>query len=378
MIGIAYIYGPEFSERRHGIFERATELGVKIHNFQAGYVNTNLREILETTRPDACIVESDYIKVKRLTPRDFPVPTVVCDLEKGQYDAGFTGIQYDRRTAAQKATEALLELGMSDYAFVGYHNPYEWSILREKVFCEMVRSSNRTAHVFSFTRRKRIPDYIRELREWLLKLPQPCGIFAVNDEIGDYVITIADRLGISIPDSLAVVAIDNDVDRCENTHPPLASVPPDSVRSGRMAVDFALRLLDSPTTAPSPEIYNAGVIVPRGSLRRFWHQDSAAAKALDYIRVHATDKKISLSSVAREIGLPVSTARLRFKKYTGHSIFEEIETQRFIHACSLLRKRTVKIMNIYESCGYGCEKALRNVFVKRTGQTPSEWRATHS
>ena len=33
---------------------------------------------------------------------------------------------------------------------------------------------------------------------------------------------------------------------------------------------------------------------------------------------------------------------------------------------------------LMRACGYGCSRALRNVFLKRTGTTPSEWRAQHS
>lgn len=378
MISIAYIYGTEFTERRHGIFERATELGVRIFNVHSEYLDVNFMDTLEITRPDICIVESDYIGAHNLTPDDFEVPVVVCDLEKSQSDVGFTGIQYDRTTAAHKAMNALFSLDLPNYAFAGYHRPCEWSVRRESVFREMMESRGMTPLTYSFRRRKRLTEYFHGLQSWLLNLPRPCGIFAVNDEVGDYVTTLAGWMGISVPDSLAVVGIDNDVDRCENTHPPLASVPPDSVRSGRLAVDFALQLLTNPAKKPSPVSYGAGAVVARGSLRRFRQHDSAAARAMEFIRVHATDRKMGLNAVADAIGLPVCTARMRFKKYAGHSIFEEIENQRFLHACSLLRKRNNKIMHIHESCGYGCEKALRNVFVKRTGLTPSEWRARHS
>lgn len=378
VINLAYLYGPEYGPRRQGIFERATELGVRVFSFQTDYIRASVRDALALARPDACIVESDYISAHRLTPKDFPVPVVVCDLEKTQAQAGFTGIQYDREIASRKALDALFGLKLPNYGFVGYHRHYEWSVRRENFFRKEMKARGMTQHVLPCSRCRRLPEFMRALEKLLLTIPKPCGIFAVNDEIGEYVLTAANRLGIPIPDSLAVVAIDNDIDRCENTIPPLASVPPDSRHSGRLAVDFALKLIENPSKRQKPIFYGAGVLIARGSLRRFRRHDSAAAKALDFIRTHASDQKLDVMSVAKAMGLPLSTARLRFRKYSGHSIFEEIENQRFLLACSLLRNRKNKIGNIHECCGYGCAKSLCNVFIKRTGQPPSEWRAQHS
>lgn len=378
MIRIAYIYDTECEARRQGIFSRATELNARVLSFQPDVLGIGLRDIVKMAKPDACIVESDFIDANKLLPEDFDTPVIVCDILQAQIKAGFTGLRYDRETASRRAMDALFQLDLEHYAFVGYHRPYEWSKLREKVFTELVKARGMIPLTFSFTRRKRLPEYMALLEKWLLSLPRPCGILAINDEIGDYVLTCTDRLGIPVPESLAVIGVDNDVSRCENTRPPLASIPADNTRSGRLAVDLAMTMINDRSVVPPPVVYGAGIAVLRGSLKRFRQHDSAAAKALDYIRVHAADRGIGLNSVARVMKMPLSTARLRFQRHTGHSIFEEIENQRFLLACSLLQKRSEKIGNIHEKCGYGCAKALRNVFVKRTGFTPSEWRVQHT
>lgn len=379
MISITYIYDTECEARRQGIFARATELDARVLSFQPGLLNMGVRDIIKMTKPDACIVESEHIDANRLLPEDFDTPVVVCDIPQSQIEAGFTGIKYDREIAARRAMDALFELRLEHYAFAGYHRPSEWSSLRENVFTDMVTARGMTPLTFTFSRRKKLPEYMTLLENWLLSLPRPCGIFAVNDEIGDYVLTCADKLGIQVPESLAVIGVDNDISRCENTSPPLASIQQDYTRSGRLAVDLVMTMLGGdPSVLPQPVSYGAGVAVLRGSLKRFRQHDSAAAKALDYIRMHAADRGIGLNSVARVMKMPLSTARLRFQRHTGHSIFEEIEDQRFLLACSLLQNRDEKISNIHEACGYGCARALRNVFVKRTGFTPSEWRAHHT
>lgn len=377
MTTIAYIYGEEFTERRNAVLARATECGARLFSFQTGYIGMTPKDAFSVARPDVCIVEADYVNAHHLTPADFPVPVVVCDLSPHHVKIGFTGIRHNRESAARTAIGALLNLDLPNYAFVGYHRAYEWSQMRERVFREMTQETGKTAFAFPTPKRHSLAAYVCALEKWIAQLPTPCGIFAVNDEIGEYVLTGAERLGIPVPESLAVVGIDNDVFRCENTIPPLASVPPDFARSGRLAVDLALRMIAQPDTQHHPVEYDSGELVRRSSLRTFRTHDVASARALDYIRAHATDPELGTSAVARIMDLPIRTAQFRFRRHTGHSIFDEIEERRFLEVCALLRRPEEKIGELHLKCGYGCSRALRNAFLKRTGETPSAWRRNH-
>ena len=378
MISIAYLYGEEFTERRNAILAHATECGVRMFSFQTGYIGMTPKDAFSVARPNVCIVEADYVNAHRLTPADFPVPVVVCDLSPHHAKIGFTGIRHNRDSAARTAIDALLKLNLPNYAFAGYHRPYEWSLKRERVFKETMRKARKTAFTLPLPKRHNLTDYMCALEKWIARLPTPCGIFAANDEIGEYVLTNAERLGIHVPESLAVVGIDNDVFRCENTIPPLASVPPDFARSGRLAVDLALAMIAQPDGRHQPVDYDSGELVRRSSLRTFRTHDGASARALDYIHAHATDPELDTPAIARIMGLPIRTAQLRFSRHTGHSIFDEIEERRFLAVCALLRKPTEKIGELHLKCGYGCSRALRNAFLKRTGMTPSAWRTDHA
>lgn len=378
MTTIAYLYGEEFTERRNAILSHATKCGVRLFSFQTGYIGMTLKDALSIARPDICIAEADYINDHHLTPNDFPVPVVVCDLTHSHLKAGFTGIRHNRNSAARKAIDALLNLGFENYAFAGYHRPYEWSEMRKNVFAEYLKDKKKNTFLLAPTRRQNLSTYMRTLEKWLAQLPMPCGLFAVNDEIGEYALTCAERLGIQVPESLAVVSIDNDTFRCENTIPPLASVQPDFAQSGRLAIDLALEMLAHPSKPAKPIEYGAAELVRRASLKPFRTHDGTAARALDYIRAHATEPKLDTAVIARVMDLPLRTAQIRFNRYAGHSIFEEIEERRFAAACALLRKRNIKIGEIHLECGYGCARALRNVFLRRTGKTPTAWRANHT
>ena len=47
------------------------------------------------------------------------------------------------------------------------------------------------------------------LKAYLRAIPKPCGILAANDEIAALVIAIALKLGLSVPDDVSVVGIDD-------------------------------------------------------------------------------------------------------------------------------------------------------------------------
>lgn len=378
MTTIAYLYGEEFTERRNAILAHATACGARLFSFQTGYITMTLKDAIAVAHPDACIVEADYLNEHHLTPEDFPVPVVVCDLSSSHVKAGFTGVRHNRESATRKVIDALLQLKLENYAFAGYHRPCEWSATRERIFLETMKQNGKNAFVLPTPKRHNLAVYVDALGKWLAQLPMPCGLFAVNDEIGEYVLTCAERLQIKMPEDLAVVGIDNDTFRCENTIPPLASIQPDFARSGRLAVDLALEMAAHPGQSPQPLEYDAGEVVRRTSFRAFRTHDVAAARALDYIRAHAGGEALNTATVARVMGMPIRTAQLRFARYAGHSIFDEIEERRFLEVCRQLRNPTVKIGELHLLCGYGCARALRDAFIKRTGMTPSAWRESHA
>jgi LacI family transcriptional regulator len=65
---------------------------------------------------------------------------------------------------------------------------------------------------------------VATLKAWLKKLPGPVGVFAANDRIAVAVVSACNLAGLSIPDDVAVIGVDNDEEICEGTHPTLSSV----------------------------------------------------------------------------------------------------------------------------------------------------------
>ena len=96
----------------------------------------------------------------------------------------------------------------------------------ESAFAEAVAKSGKGCFVFDPERELRPDARQRQLTAWLRNLPRPCGIFAANDYVGEEIINICGQLGISVPNDIAVLGVDNDEQICERLVPTLSSIAP--------------------------------------------------------------------------------------------------------------------------------------------------------
>lgn len=107
------------------------------------------------------------------------------------------------------------------------------------------------------------------------------------------------------------------------------------------------------------------------------HYASGGEKAIDvavqYIHTHYSDE-ISLEKVASIVYLnPVYFSQL-FKQRTGSGFKEYVTQLRLAQAMELLRSSELKIGDIAERVGYPDVRHFSQIFRKKTGFTPSEYR----
>lgn len=56
--------------------------------------------------------------------------------------------------------------------------------------------------------------------------------------MGEELLNICARLGLSVPDDIAILGVDNDEGICENTVPTLSSIAPDFTEGGYLAASI--------------------------------------------------------------------------------------------------------------------------------------------
>ena len=333
--------------------------------------------LLGLWRPRGAIVES-ATDTKRFPAHLFGgIPVVYLeaphvDLERMKGRIGC--VEHDPEATAMTAAKELLFGDCASYAFVPNFFNVPWSRMREAAFRNTLNLHDTTLSSFKFSRKTEdMARWHKDLCEFLKRLPKPCGIFAANDYVGESVLVACAEIGLSVPDDVSVVGVDNYDMVCENTAPTLSSVALDLVGAGRMSVELLEKLGRSRKNAFEVRTFGVLGLVRRASSIRLRRNDPGVSKALESIRKKACeglDAKQALSCMKCSRRL----AEKRFRLATGHSPLEEIQSRRIDRACELLASTDSSVEAVANMCGYGSAVFLQKLFRRRLGLTPSEWR----
>ncbi|MEU0964095.1 helix-turn-helix domain-containing protein [Streptomyces sp. NPDC005917] len=90
------------------------------------------------------------------------------------------------------------------------------------------------------------------------------------------------------------------------------------------------------------------------------------------------DKPLTLTELARHAGVSVRTLTRRFHAESGVSPLQWLLHQRIERARELLETSTLPMDQVAAACGLGTADSLRAHLVRRTGLTPSSYRAQFS
>jgi LacI family transcriptional regulator len=286
----------------------------------------------------------------------------------------FPFVGMDNRIVGTRVAEHLRNRGFQRFAC--YLDTAE-AFFEERCefFVQTLRAHGFDCAVFKSSRRLRWDEHQRALSEWLTSLEKPVGVFAVNDQLGFWLLDAARRAGIAVPEEVAVVGAENDNMLCDTASPPLSSV-----RLRGQAVGYeAARILDewmSKERVPKPaekHLLAPGDIVVRQSSDIVAVEDPRISAALRFIRQHATEQ-IDVTRVARETALSRSVLERRMKALIGRSPGEEINRIRFGAVEKLLTQTDLTLDAIAVRCGFTHPQYMAEAFRKRAGMTPGEFR----
>ena len=98
-------------------------------------------------------------------------------------------------------------------------------------------------------------------------------------------------------------------------------------------------------------------------------------KATGYIHSNFRQVDISLNSLAQELSVSTGYLGKLLKKSLGKSFNEYLEDVRLKYACSLLELSDMTIREISKSAGYNSSTYFLQVFKKRFGTTPGEYKS---
>ena len=331
---------------------------------------SDIQRTLNTWNPIGCLVDRAMSMGKAPDAVFNHLPTVYLDQDPLKPSKRHPCLLHDSAATASLAIKELLALKCRSYAYIGTGRNLHWDNNRLTRFKEEAKQAGFTVTELS----------LNNLAEGIRKLPKPCGILGASDYFAIEAHHAATVGCFKIPEDVAIAGIDNDEQICEMVSPGITSVEPDFNGAGYRLAQMLAEEIDrmrSGTTRKTPpliERYGPIGIVRRGSTDAGSERHPAVRRAIEYIRRHACDNKITLDDVASEMHCSRRLATLLFRKDTGRTILGEIHERRLEKLCELLAHTLLPIATVVAQCGYRSDAFVKKMFLKRTGMTMREWR----
>lgn len=300
----------------------------------------------------------------------------VINLRPQLADLGYPAIFTDSYRIGERACEHFLERGYRRFGYVGQAT-INWSSIRYDALTKRAAAEGCECRAFFLepagTRDAEWEPQQQRLAEWIAALPPPAAVLASHDEIGLRVLDACRRVGRIVPEQLAVLGVDNDVELCELADPALSSIEHDVQQIGFAAGALLERLMRGEAPPPSPQYVLPQGVVLRESTDTKAIGDADIAKALRFIRRHAVTG-IGVEDVVQETHLSRRSLERRFRQWVGCAPHEEILRVKLDRVQRLLRETEYKLGRIAVLAGFSDEDYLCAVFKRKLGRTPSEYR----
>lgn len=305
------------------------------------------------------------------------VPTVIVDIPPPGFEEDRSPVSFVRlndEAIGIAAAEHLLSRGRFNAFACFIDEPqFKYPHSRESGFRKRLDQDNAFVKTLTLPATNTDPRLLKAFHLLLDRLPRPLGIFAVRDRAAPRLYDYCKAAGVSIPDEIAIVGVDNDEIFCNTMRVQLSSILPDHWQIGYLAAKELNRLLRG---ANGREIvYNKSVkeVVLRASTRIMPPSAKMISGMLQFIEEKASGQ-LRVSDVARAVGVSRRLADLRFRQSRGESILDVINRARLNKIKKLLFTGNRPIAEIAATCKFSSPAALTRFFREQTGMTPSDWK----
>ncbi len=283
---------------------------------------------------------------------------------------GVPHVDLDNGGVCKLAVEYLTQRGFRHFAYSG--NPrFQWSRWRCEHFAREVAASAATCHLLE------CEDSVRDkqrLQAWLKNLPKPVAVLACNDRRGCSVLDVCQRIGLAVPQDVAVLGVDNDEILCTLSRPQLSSIVPDPQGIGYVAAQTLHELLQGCRMNTMERWVRPLTVCSRQSTDVTAVNDWHVSQSLRIIEGQAV-QDLHVDDVAGQLRTSRRYLEERFRAVLGCSIHDEIFRVRMATAQRLLSTTSLPLKDVAIRSGFRRADYLSVVFREKLGVSPSEYRA---
>lgn len=346
---------------------------------RVGLFPERLSPQLRRWRPHGIIGQFESRNVLRQVER-LGVPAI--DLFARHSYGGIPRFSVDHPAVAQMAADHFFELGYRNFAYCGFQGVY-YCQRRCAAFVDYIRRRGCSIDVFQSSLPTDTPSVIdieaagqfdiEAIGRWLRALPKPLAVMAGTDMRARQVLEACRLYEVKVPLEAAVMGVGNDEILCNLAAPPLSSVALRPEQIGYEAAALLDQMMHGRKPAKEEILSGPLCVVSRESTNSLALTDSRVHDAVLYLREHLT-QGVSISKVARHVGLSRSTLQRRFHEALGRSPRGELIRLQLGRVEELLRDTNFSLTRIAQLAGFNYPECMMKLFKRKTGLTPSQFR----
>jgi LacI family transcriptional regulator len=291
----------------------------------------------------------------------------------------FPRVLVDDNAISVVAAEHLLQRGFRQFGFVARPDQ-SWSDRRMQAFQRAVAKHGHECVVLPAGDRDALPEtwdqFIDDAAAWIKKQPKPFGLMLCYDRFGPPMLQACRRAGVTVPEEVAIIGVDNEEVICALCDPPLASVAANHDHVGYQAAALLHRLMNGEPCSTEPIYVQPRGVVVRQSSDIAAVEDPVVSTALSIIREQSCNG-LQVKDVVERVPLSHSVLQKRFRAALGRSVHEEIVRVQLAKAQELLRETSLPIRTVAERAGFKHQEYMGAVFRARLNVTPRQFRRRH-
>jgi LacI family transcriptional regulator len=204
----------------------------------------------------------------------------------------------------------------------------------------------------------------------LIAMPKPLAIFAFNDCAACEVLNACEEAGIPVPESVAVLGVDNDLLFCEMPGIQLSSIRHDLEGIAYEACALLDRLMSGEPAPAEPLRRPPLGLVTRRSTDILAVNNLQVAKALRLIREEFANPVLDVTRIVAATGISRRSLEIAFRRELNRSPGEEILRLRLDKVRRLLEEGDLTIAEVARASGFSHPNHLHRIFKKHFGLTP--------
>jgi LacI family transcriptional regulator len=304
------------------------------------------------------------------------LPTVDFSYRRPQLP--FPRVLADHFAAARLAAEHFLSHGLTHFMF--YSAVENWSF--DELGAAFVEVLKRAGHDCQWIRWHQSPSFTtghlqwKHKRRWLAaqlkNAPKPLALLAASDDQALEVIETCETAGLSVPETVSVIGMDNALPAVDAMPTPISSVDRNLGLLGYRGAELLDQLMHGrPAPAIPVRIPPLGLIARKSSdLLAVNHP--GLARSLQYLWANC-HRPIGVSDLVKVAAMSRSALHQAFVEHIGRPPGMELHRVRIETAKRLLSQADMKMDEIAERSGYRSANSFWVSFKQTTGFSPKQY-----